>query len=299
MKNKIVLCVLFMTALIARGRAATPDVAYVSYNGSDIHSCSRSAPCQTITHTLGVVSAGGVVVIVGSGSYDTFTVTKAVTVTAEPGIVATIDVPASGTGITVSAAFTDDVTIKGLTLHGSAGNGVGIQINSVGKITVEECSSRNVTYGLAFVPAKNSDLVVTGGIFEGSDTGLYLVACNGCVAEVDHVTVVGGAGHTGIDAAAYIVSVTNSWITDDGGAGPNQGEGVQIDGGTVLLENDVISHYTSGVRNFSTVYISGCNITQNIQGVYDFSGATFSRGNNTIVGNANNVVGTLKSFAAH
>lgn len=295
MRNKIAYCAMFFAIFVMRGLAAT-DVAYVAFNGLDTHPCTRPAPCLTITHALGVVSVGGDVVIVGSGSYDTFTITKAVTVTAEPGVVATIDVPTSGTGITVNAAFTDDVTVKGLTLHGNGG-GVGLQANTVGKLTVEDCNSRNFAYGLAFTPTTTSQLVVTGGVFEGSDTGLYIVANNSSAA-VDRVSVIGGAGHTGIDGAASILTVTNSTISDDGGKGPNQGEGVQIDGGTVVLENDVISHYTSGVRNFSTVYISGCNITQNTQGVYDFSGATFSRGNNTIVGNASNVVGTLKSFSA-
>ena len=297
MRSKVAHCVLFIAIFVPRALAAT-DVAFVAYNGLDTHPCTRQAPCQTISHTVGVVSAGGVVVIVGSGSYDTFTITNAVTVTAEPGVVATIDVPASGTGITVNAALTDDVTIKGLTLHGNGGTGVGFQVNTVGKLTLEDCISRNFAYGLAFVPTTFSQLVVIGGVFEGSNTGLYIVA-NNSQAAVDRVSVIGGAGHAGIDGAALILTVTNSSITDDGGSGPNSGEGVQIDGGTVLLENDVISHYVSGVRNFSTVYLSGCNITQNVQGVYDFSGATFSRLNNTIVGNGTDVVGTLKSFLAH
>jgi hypothetical protein len=87
-------------------------------------------------------------------------------------------------------------------------------------------------------------------------------------------------------------------ITDDGGAGANQGEGVQIDGGTVVLENDVISHFTSGVRNFGTVYLSACNITENIQGVWTFNSSAFSRGNNSIVTNGSDVVGTLTPFSA-
>lgn len=296
MKNRILHYALFLAFFGLRALAVT-DVAYVAFNGSDTHPCTRLSECQTITHALSVVSAGGVVVITGSGMYDTFTITKAVTVTAEPGVVATIDVPASGTAITVNAAATDDVTLNGLTLHGNGGTGVGIQANTLGKLTLEDCTSRNFAYGLAFVPTTSSELVVTGGVFEGSNTGLYIVA-NNSYAAVDRVSVIGGAGHTGIDGAAFVLTVSNSSISDDGGAGPNQGEGVQIDGGTVVLENDVISHYTSGVRNFATVYISGCNITQNVQGVYDFSGATFSRGNNTIVGNGTNVIGALKSFAA-
>jgi hypothetical protein len=53
-----------------------------------------------------VVVPGGVVNIVGSGTYDTFTIAKAVTVQAEPGVVATISVPTSGKDITVNAAST-------------------------------------------------------------------------------------------------------------------------------------------------------------------------------------------------
>jgi len=297
MTNKIAYTLLLVFAFAMRALAATPNVAYVAYNGLDTHPCSRSAPCQTITHALAIVSTGGIVSIVGSGGYDAFTVTRAVTVEAEPGVVASIDVPASGTGVTVNAASTDLVTLRSITLHGSAGTGTGFQINSVGRLTVEDCVSRNLTYGLAYVASTGGELVVNGGTFEGSDTGLYIVS-TGAAAAIDRVTVFGGSHHAGIDAAANIVTVTNSLITDDGGAGANQGEGVQIDGGTVVLENDVISHFTSGVRNFGTVYLSSCNITENIQGVWTFNSSAFSRGNNSIVTNGSDVVGTLTPFSA-
>jgi hypothetical protein len=297
MMRKIACCVLLMVAGAAPLLAATPDIVYIAYNGSDLHSCARTAPCQTITHGLAVVATGGIVHIVASGLYDTFTVNKAVTVSADPGIVATIDVAASGTGVTVSAGSGDVVTLRGLTLHGNGGTGVGFQVNSVGRVTLEDCISRNFAYGLSFGPSAASLLVVTGGTFDGSNTGLYMVAASSTAA-VDGVTVFGGAGHAGIDAALSFATITNSLITNDGGSGPNQGEGVQVDGGTVVMEHDVISHYTSGVRVFATLYISSCNVTDNVQGLYIFSSAAYSRGNNTIVSNGTNVVGTLNGFSA-
>jgi hypothetical protein len=110
MVKKIAVFVVVVLACVASGFAAS-DIVYVSYSGSDRNSCARVSPCKTITHALTVVNASGQVSIVGSGNYDSFTVTKAVIVSAEPGVVATLDAPASANGVTISAGATDRVVI--------------------------------------------------------------------------------------------------------------------------------------------------------------------------------------------
>jgi hypothetical protein len=248
-----------------------------------------------------VVNAGGVVDIVGSGLYDRFTVKQAVTVKADPGVVAAIDVPVSGTGITVNAASTDLVTLKGLTLHGNGGTGVGFQINSVGRITVEDCFSRNFAYGIVFVPSTASDLKVTGGAFDGSNTALYL-ASGSSHAAIDHTIVYGEAGNGtvssnqgAITSATLVTTVTNSLIT--GGPGGLVQNGVAASSGTTVLENDVISQFGDGAALlvFATAYISSCTFTENFVGVEVLSGTAFTRQNNTIT---DSNFGTLTPFSA-
>jgi hypothetical protein len=287
-------CLIFFVAGCVAPMFATSNVVYVNYGGSDLNACTRTAPCKTITHALTAVTAGGIVEILNSGSYDRFTVTAAVTVKADPGVVANIDVPVSGTGVTVNAGSSDEVTLLGLRLHGNGGTGVGFQINSVGRITVENCISRNFAYGLSFLPSTASDLKIEGGTFEGSNTALYIVAANAHAA-ISHTTVYLG----GINAAASVVAVTDSLITAGPGSSPVNG--ITVNSGTAVLENDVISEFLdgAGVEVFATAYISGCTITENLAGVAVESGTGFTRQNNTIIANNFNVLGTLTPFSGH
>lgn len=86
--------------------------------------------------------------IVGSGVYDNFTISKAVTVAAEPGVLASFDVPASSNGITIATAATDMVTLRRLNLHGQ-GAGNGVPFGSSGEISVEDCVIANFSSGIA------------------------------------------------------------------------------------------------------------------------------------------------------
>lgn len=299
MTNRIVLCLLLVAACTASALAAT-DVAYVAFNGNDANPCSRTSPCKTITHSLGAVTPGGVVDIIASGSYDRFLVTGSVTVKADPGVVATIDVAASGTGVTVTAGSSDLVTLRNLRLHGNGATGVGFQINSVGRISVEDCVSRNFAYGLSFVPAAGGDLKINGGTFDGGNTGLYLVAPSAHVA-IDRATIYGeGSGGSvssnsgAINTSTAITTVTNSLITR--GPGSLAQNGIVVNGGTAVLENDVISMFAdgAGLQVFATAYLSGCTMSGNFFDVGVTGGVAFTRGNNTLL----DTVDTLTPFSA-
>jgi len=285
---------LLISASVAPVFGATPAIIYVNYNGSDKAACTRSAPCKTITHALTVVPAGGVVEIVGSGTYDTFVVTSALTVKVDPDVVATINVPASGTGITVNAASTDHVTLKGLTLQGTGGTGIGIQINSAGRTTVEDCVSRNLHWGLGFTPSAASQLKVTGGSYEGSDTGIFTRAvfqAPGSNVAIDGVNVYGSSSNAAIAADSDTVTITHSMVTGDGAF-----TGIAVNQGTSVLENDAVSGYATGVAVGSEGFISSCTITGNNVGVMA-NGFTHSRVDNTIVANGQNVNGTMTPFS--
>lgn len=296
MKKKIACLAILVAACVPRAFAAPPSIVYVAYNGLDTHPCTRARPCRTITRALSLVAAAGAVEIVGRGTYDTFTITKAITVEAEPGAVAVIEVPSSGTGITVSAASTEVVNLRRLILNGTGGTGVGFQIGSAGRIVVEDCVSRNFAYGLGFGPVGPSDLKISGGTFEGSNTAIYIAGTGDVVAVVDAVTVYGGT-YAGIEASAAKTTITHSFVTGDGA----RGNGILSNSGTVVLEHDVVSRWSVGVfAGFSgaVTYLSSCTITDNGEGV-EASNITYSRGNNTIVANDfGNLFGTLTPFSA-
>lgn len=288
-----------LLTLALSASAQTP--VYVAFNGLDTNACTRAAQCRTITHALTVVSAGGVVDITASGSYDTFTVTKAVSVEADPGVDATITVPSAGTGISIDGGASDTVTLKRLSLWGGAGNGIGIQVNSGATAVLEDCVSRNLQYG-ASLNTTITALKVTGGVYEGSDTSLILRATTNKVT-IDSVKLYGTSSNAAVDAVGDDIAITRSLLSGSGTTGFNPGVWVK-GGATVRLEYDVISGYGPGVQvgagtaGNGIVFLSNNTITDNATGVAITTGTAFSRRNNTIAGNGTNVSGTLTGFAA-
>lgn len=278
--------------------AQTP-VVYVAFNGNDANACSRSAQCKTITHALTVVSDGGVVKITASGSYDTFTITRAVSVEADPGVEATIAVPSGETGITIDAGSSDTVTLKRLSLWGSAGNGIAVQANSAATVVLQDCDSRNVQYG-ASLTSTSTAFTVAGGVYEGSDTSLFVRAGSNKVT-IDSAKIYGTSSNAAVDAVGNDVTITRSLLSGSGTTGFNPGVWVK-GGSTVVLEYDVISGYGpavqigAGLSGNGVAFLSNNTITNNLTGVTISVGTGFTRGNNTIAANSTNVKGTLTAF---
>jgi hypothetical protein len=287
------LAMLFVTAAPA---FAASSIVYVAFNGSDSNACTRSAQCKTITHALTVVAADGVVDITSSGIYDTFTVTQSVSVEADPGVDAIINVPASGIGITVNGTSTSSVALKNLSVWGS-GNGVGIQGNTAASLLVGNCVSRNVSYGIA-LESTSTSYSVAGGDFEGSDTSIYIRAGNNLVS-IDGVRIPLTGSNAAIDLVGSDVTVTHSVLSGDG-----SGPGIWVKGGsTAVIENDVISGYGEGVQAGGglsgdvSIYLSNNTISNNTTGVSVAANTVFTRSNNTIERNATNVSGSLTPFS--
>jgi parallel beta-helix repeat protein len=125
--------------------ALAVDIAYVSARGTDVfpsgvpnQHCRVASPCRTIGHALSVVTPGSTIDIIASGTYDSFAAISAVTVLADPGVTATIDVlatTAGGTSITINAPGSD-IVLRDLTVRVFGGDG--IIINSAGtKVSLE------------------------------------------------------------------------------------------------------------------------------------------------------------------
>src|SRR5207302_6567148 len=104
--------------------------------GNDANPCTRAAPCRNFAAAIAQTVSGGEVVVLDSGGYGTVTISQAVALVAPPGVYAGISV-FSGTGITVNAGPSDDVTIRGLTLNGLGGN-AGISFASGASLNVED-----------------------------------------------------------------------------------------------------------------------------------------------------------------
>jgi hypothetical protein len=122
---------------------AQPQRTFVSaQTGNDantVNNCSLALPCRNFNAAIGVVNAGGEVVALDSGGYGVTTISKAVTLTSPSGVYAAITALTAGSSaITVTAANTDTVVLRGLTLTGLGGQ-EGINVTSVGNLHVEGC----------------------------------------------------------------------------------------------------------------------------------------------------------------
>jgi hypothetical protein len=240
-----------------------------------------------------VVATGGFVDIVGSGTYDTFTITRANTVAAEPGVLATINVPLSAVGITVNAGSNDVVTLRGLNLYGTSGTGVGIAIQKSGLTTVEDCVSKNFDTALQFTPTLASTLSVKGGSYQGSSNGIFLCCFTvpALNASIDSTHVYGGT-YAGINADGQQITITRSLVTGLGSG--STGIGILVAHGKAVMESSIVSAYGFGIfsaEGDAIGYISSCTVTDNASGVVIGLGQVFTRGNNTVIANGTDVSG--------
>ncbi|HEY0044610.1 MAG TPA: right-handed parallel beta-helix repeat-containing protein, partial [Allosphingosinicella sp.] len=146
-------------ALAAAGATyATPAAAqatrtWVSGEGDDVNPCSRTAPCKTFAGAISKTAAGGEINCLDPGGYGAVTITKAMTIDChyvEGGVLA------GGNGITINAAATDVVMLRGLDFFGVNPPQHGVRFVAGGALHIEDSIIRRFnasgSYGVQFVP---------------------------------------------------------------------------------------------------------------------------------------------------
>jgi hypothetical protein len=146
--------IIFILAFTTLAYAAPQRTFVSAQHGDDANTannCSLALPCRNFNAAVGVVNAGGEVVALDSGGYGVTTISKAVTLTSPPGVYAAITALTAGSSaIAVTAAGTDTVVLRGLTLTGLGGAN-GINVTSVGNLHVEGCVISGFTGNGIFV----------------------------------------------------------------------------------------------------------------------------------------------------
>lgn len=345
-----------LLACVAFTHAQTAQRTFVSTSGNDANVaslCSRNAPCRGFSSAISVVTAGGEVVAIDSGGYGAVTITKSVQLIAPTGVYAAITQSGAGNAVTVNAAASDIVVLRGLTLNGINGATNGIDFNTAGALHIENCtingfgtssSSAGIlfdasgrlfvkdtivrncgSYGVLITAPTNTAAVasIDRSRFENNaNTGLYvffnahavvkdsvaagnigsgfLVGGNTAYLAVSHSTAirnnVDGFGATGGGkmAASNCTSVFNTGFTNGSANGrgfrASEGGEMSLDG-CVALNNDI---GIAAADQNSVLRVSTSTATNNNIGFFQGASATFeSRGNNTVRGNAANVLGTI------
>jgi hypothetical protein len=137
-------------------------LTWVASNGAGAV-CSRAAPCATFQAAHDATDARGEINCVDAGSYDSVTITKAISIVCD-GTLATI--VASGAGVTINAGASDIVSLKGLNIEGRSAQPQGIRFESGAALHVDKVQIRGFrgpTFGagIFFFPDAYAELYVT------------------------------------------------------------------------------------------------------------------------------------------
>src|SRR5882724_7386269 len=141
---------------------ATNTRSFVSANGSDSANCARSTPCRTLAVALTNTTAGGEINMLDPAGYGIVNITKSISIVNDGVGSAGILVPSGAAGITISAAATDIINLRGLIIEGAGVGSTGITFNSGKSLTIENCVIRNLTGdGIDFFAGAASELDVS------------------------------------------------------------------------------------------------------------------------------------------
>jgi hypothetical protein len=274
----------FAAVLAAAALAASALVhaqatrTWVSGVGDDANPCSRTAPCKTWAGAISKTAAGGEINALDPAGYGAVTITKSITIDGTPGP-NTAGVLVAGTnGINISAAATDTITLRGLTIDGLGPSSpspglVGVRILSAGSVHLEKLN----IYG--FNQQGVYDSRTTGGelyvqdvvIRDNAQTGLLVLPSSGATQITVNVTraqmlnnansgiALGGGVHANIthsnlsgntNFGLYVeqmAGATRAFLADSNVSG--NGTGIVVGPGQpgILLSNVVVSNNNTGI----------------------------------------------------
>jgi hypothetical protein len=169
----------------AEAQQARSFVSNVNGNDANAPNCLRSAPCRTFQTAQDNTLPNGEITVLDPGSYGAVAINKSISIINDGVGEAGVLISGGNTGVTINAAVTDKVSLRGLTIKGIGfGGGNGIVVNTVGSLTVENCAIRNLS---------GSSTIGFGILFFATLTGSqtsHLAVSNTFVADNDSSGIV-------------------------------------------------------------------------------------------------------------
>jgi hypothetical protein len=304
------------------GRSAT-RVWVSAATGSDSNPCTRAAPCRDLASAVGAVAEGGEVVIIDSGSYDAFEITKSVQVVAPEGVHAVI-APATGfavpgdaegalAAVLVSAPGAK-VVLRNLTINGNGTVNRAIRATAVASLSVENCVlnvTNNIedgdTFYIGLTFAASGRLAVRDTTVRNQDTGILVTAPSGgtAYASIDGCRLDGNP--TGLFASANSRVVVSNTVAANGNGGSGFLVSTSPNGPTAELscDNCAASDFNFGFRNNggagAVMRVARSVATSNNYGFFNSAGGSFRSlsGTNLVEGNEMNRFGTIVTISGN
>ena len=285
--------VVFVLA-VAAAAACLPAVAvqrvFVASYGSDANTatnCSFANPCRGFTAAMSVVDPGGEVVALDAAGYGAVTITKSVTITANPGFYAGISA-STGNAVTIGTAGVK-VTLRGLNINGvGAANGV-LMTNGSG-LSIENCIISNFLSTGVYVSA-TATVRVLDSLVRDNNSGIFL---QGAVTADITGTKILGNGAAGLFVYSQTASsVASATVTDSvlakNGVNVHAFETVASALNRIVVIRSTISNGAYGLRSQfgggpTIISVSESLIASNTVGFsQEGAGSTLeSFGNNTV-----------------
>src|SRR5262245_13130740 len=184
------LCTITMAFLCAfqAAPAQAQSRVFVAAQGLDTNPCTFAQPCRTFQHAHDVLASNGEIDVLDPAGYGTINITKAISIQGHG--FSGISAP-SGTAITINAAASDKISLRGLLLDGVGSGNAGIVFGAGASLDVQECLIRNFTNdGMGFNPSATSTLFVTNSIFASNGgIGISIAGSGSPNGVIDHVVI--------------------------------------------------------------------------------------------------------------
>jgi hypothetical protein len=272
---------------------------FVASYGLDTNACSVAAPCRTFTQAMRQTSDGGEIIVLHSAGYGPVVIEKSASIIAPPGIYAGIAVT-SGVGIQINGTGID-VSLRGLSLNGLGGD-FGIYVQRARRVQLERVDVSGFPCGIGGLSGGDLRLV-DAHVWGSGSAGITLAPALPDVlyATLERVRIDGNF----IGVNAYndtMVTVRNSSFARNSATGfslwPDAGE-------TVSVAFEHCSFASNGVAGIN-VWGAGLHYVSIADSLFfghtgtnhgalyiqaGSPGAVYTLGNNTMLGNAANVVG--------
>jgi nitrous oxidase accessory protein NosD len=262
-------------ALLSSAAARAIPQTFVARLGNNANACTESSPCSTLGGALAKTDAGGEIVVLDSGEFGAVSISKAVRISADgvyAGVTATV-----GPAITVNAASTDVVVLRGLTLNGKGGN-YGVDFMAGAALHIENCHIAGFSSRGIFFHAPGQLLVKDTYLRGNTNTGIYISLSSGAAtASLEHCQLEKNSYGVYVSAASpgtAKVVVRNTTAVGNGVTGAGYyatGTGVQL-----TVENSAASYGSTGFYAIDSAKLNmkNCTSVNNSYGVATASSGT-------------------------
>ena len=174
-KRKLLAAVLLVTGSTWAVHVAAQTRTFVSGVGNDADPCSRTAPCRTFAGAFNKTSAGGEINCLDPGGYGGLTINKSISIICQYTEGGSLVAGAGVNGITVNAAATDSVFLRGIDFHGATTATNGLRILAGGFVHLQDSVIRRFNaasgLGVRIAPSTASQVTIENTTIADNGSG--------------------------------------------------------------------------------------------------------------------------------